>query len=193
LKNIGRPIFFLCLRRTARLQYVHPVTPPSKARIPLAFPDDRIRRTLVRRRVRQWRALVVRGDIIFRPDAGSRIICGQSDFTHADELGRDDSQGSRSRTCLSLRHGLQPPRETCRRVLAAKALRLAEKTCRQGPLVAARVPQNHRTDQPLSRFRNLTVDKRRYDQGAMMPFVGHLRMACPGRKQFAVRPTRTGR
>jgi hypothetical protein len=53
---------------------------------PLAFPDDRIRRTL-ERRVRQWRALNgPERDIIFRqtPEPG---YMGQSDFTHADELG----------------------------------------------------------------------------------------------------------
>ena len=53
---------------------------------PLAFPDDRIRRTL-ERRVRQWRALSgPERDIIFRqtPEPG---YMGQSDFTHADELG----------------------------------------------------------------------------------------------------------
>ena len=52
---------------------------------PLAFPDDRIRRTL-ERRVRQWRALNGPGrDIIFRqtPEPG---LMAQSDFTHAEEL-----------------------------------------------------------------------------------------------------------
>ncbi|WP_143033551.1 hypothetical protein [Roseicitreum antarcticum] len=53
---------------------------------PLAFPDDRIRRTL-ERRVRPWRALSgPERDIIFRqtPEPG---YMGRSDFTHADELG----------------------------------------------------------------------------------------------------------
>jgi hypothetical protein len=53
---------------------------------PLAFPDDRIRRTL-ERRVRQWQALKgPERDIIFRqtPEPG---YMAQSDFTHADELG----------------------------------------------------------------------------------------------------------
>ena len=52
---------------------------------PLAFPDDRIRRTL-ERRVRQWRALKgPERDIIFRqtPEPG---YMAQSDFTHAEEL-----------------------------------------------------------------------------------------------------------
>ena len=52
---------------------------------PLAFPDDRIRRTL-ERRVRQWRALKgPERDIIFRqtPEPGRMA---QSDFTHAEEL-----------------------------------------------------------------------------------------------------------
>jgi hypothetical protein len=52
---------------------------------PLAFPDDRIRRTL-ERRVRQWRALNgPERDIIFRqtPEPG---YMAQSDFTHAEEL-----------------------------------------------------------------------------------------------------------
>ena len=53
---------------------------------PLAFPDDRIRRTL-ERRIRQWRALNgPERDIIFRqaPEPG---YMAQSDFTHAEELG----------------------------------------------------------------------------------------------------------
>jgi len=53
---------------------------------PLAFSDDRVRRTL-ERRVRRWRALNgPERDIIFRqtPEPG-RIA--QSDFTHAVELG----------------------------------------------------------------------------------------------------------
>ena len=53
---------------------------------PLAFPDDRIRRTL-ERRIRQWRALNgPERDIIFRqtPEPG---YMAQSDFTHADDLG----------------------------------------------------------------------------------------------------------
>ena len=52
---------------------------------PLAFPDDRIRRTL-ERRVRQWRSLKgPERDIIFRqtPEPG---YMAQSDFTHAEEL-----------------------------------------------------------------------------------------------------------
>ena len=52
---------------------------------PLAFPDDRIRRTL-ERRVRQWRALNgPERDIIFRqtPQPG---YMAQSDFTDAEEL-----------------------------------------------------------------------------------------------------------
>ena len=53
---------------------------------PLAFPDDRIRRTL-ERRIRQWRALNgPERDIIFRqsPEPG---YMAQSDFTNADDLG----------------------------------------------------------------------------------------------------------
>ena len=53
---------------------------------PLAFPDDRIRRTL-ERRVRRWRALNgPERDIIFR-QASEPGRMAQSDFTHADELG----------------------------------------------------------------------------------------------------------
>ena len=54
---------------------------------PLAFPDDRIRRTL-ERRVRQWRALSgPECDIIFRqtPEPG---YMAQSDFTHVDDIVR---------------------------------------------------------------------------------------------------------
>ena len=53
---------------------------------PLAFLEDRIRRTL-ERRIRQWRALNgPERDIILRqsPEPGYRA---QSDFTHPDDLG----------------------------------------------------------------------------------------------------------
>jgi hypothetical protein len=53
---------------------------------PLAFLDDRIRRTL-ERRIRQWRALNgPERDIMLRqsPEPG---YMAQSDFTHADDLG----------------------------------------------------------------------------------------------------------
>jgi len=58
---------------------------------PLAFPDDRIRRTL-ERRIRQWRALNgPERDIIFRqtPEPGymAPLFEGGPDFTHAEEPG----------------------------------------------------------------------------------------------------------
>ena len=141
---------------------------------PLAFPDDRIRRTL-ERRVRQWRALSgPERDIIFRqtPEPG---YMGQSDFTHADELGVTIA-GQPFAHLLYHFVMVYSRWEHVGVVLGGESFTALAENLQQALWSLGGVPQNHRTDSLSAAFRNLTVDQRedmtkRYDA-----FVGHYGM-----------------
>ena len=141
---------------------------------PLAFPDDRIRRTL-ERRVRRWRALSgPERDIIFRqtPEPG---YMGQSDFTHADELGVTIA-GQPFPHLLYHFVMVYSRWEHVGVVLGGESFTALAENLQQALWSLGGVPQNHRTDSLSAAFRNLTVDQRedmtkRYDA-----FVGHYGM-----------------
>ena len=83
---------------------------------PLAFPDDRIRRTL-ERRMRQWRALSgPERCIIFRqtPEPGymGPFLRKRGPLHPCRRAGRDDRRPAVPAPALSLRDGLQPPKAT---------------------------------------------------------------------------------
>jgi len=141
---------------------------------PLAFPDDRIRRTL-ERRVRQWRALSgPERDIIFRqtPEPG---YMAQSDFTHADEL-QVLIAGQPFRHLLYHFVMVYSRWEHVGVVLGGESFTALAENLQQALWSLGGVPQNHRTDSLSAAFRNLTADQReditkRYDA-----FVGHYGM-----------------
>jgi hypothetical protein len=141
---------------------------------PLAFPDDRIRRTL-ERRVRQWRALSgPERDIIFRqaPEPG---YMAQSDFTHADEL-QVMIAGQPFRHLLYHFVMVYSRWEHVGVVLGGESFTALAENLQQALWSLGGVPQNHRTDSLSAAFRNLTADQReditkRYDA-----FVGHYGM-----------------
>jgi hypothetical protein len=141
---------------------------------PLAFPDDRIRRTL-ERRVRQWRALNgPERDIIFRqtPEPG---YMAQSDFTHADEL-RVMILGQPFPHLLYHFVMVYSRWEHVGVVLGGESFTALAENLQQSLWSLGGVPQNHRTDSLSAAFRNLTADQReditkRYDA-----FVGHYGM-----------------
>ena len=138
---------------------------------PLAFPDDRIRRTL-ERRVRHWRALNGPArDIIFRqtPEPG---YMAQSDFTHADELGVTIA-GQPFAHLLYHFVMVYSRWEHVGVVLGGESFTALAENLQQALWSLGGVPQNHRTDSLSAAFRNLTADQRedmtkRYDA-----FVGH--------------------
>jgi hypothetical protein len=141
---------------------------------PLAFPDDRIRRTL-ERRIRQWRALNgPERDIIFRqtPEPG---YMAQSDFTHAEELGVTIA-GQPFPHLLYHFVMVYSRWEHVGVVLGGESFTALAENLQQALWSLGGVPQNHRTDSLSAAFRNLTSDQRedmtkRYDA-----FVGHYGM-----------------
>ena len=141
---------------------------------PLAFPDDRIRRTL-ERRIRRWRALSgPERDIIFRqtPEPG---YMAQSDFTHAEEL--DVTIAGRPFPHLLYHFVMVYSRwEHVGVVLGGESFTALAENLQQALWSLGGVPQNHRTDSLSAAFRNLTADQReditkRYDA-----FVSHYGM-----------------
>lgn len=141
---------------------------------PLAFPDDRIRRTL-ERRVRQWRALNgPERDIIFRqtPEPG---YMAQSDFTHAGEL--EVTIAGQPFAHLLYHFVMVYSRwEHVGVILGGESFTALAENLQQALWSLGGVPQNHRTDSLSAAFRNLTADQReditkRYDA-----FVGHYGM-----------------
>lgn len=141
---------------------------------PLAFPDDRIRRTL-ERRVRQWRALNgPERDIIFRqtPEPG---YMAQSDFTHAEELAV--TIAGQPFAHLLYHFVMAYSRwEHVGVVLGGESFTALAENLQQALWSLGGVPQNHRTDSLSAGFRNLTADQceditRRYEA-----FVGHYGM-----------------
>ena len=141
---------------------------------PLAFPDDRIRRTL-ERRIRQWRALNgPERDIIFRqtPEPG---YMAQSDFTHAEELGVTIA-GQPFPHLLYHFVMVYSRWEHVGVVLGGESFTALAENLQQALWSLGGVPQNHRTDSLSAAFRNLTSDQceditKRYDA-----FVGHYGM-----------------
>ena len=141
---------------------------------PLAFPDDRIRRTL-ERRVQQWRALNGPArDIIFRqtPEPGHMA---QSDFTHAAELGVTIA-GQPFAHLLYHFVMVYSRWEHVGVVLGGESFTALAENLQQALWSLGGVPQNHRTDSLSAAFRNLTADQReditrRYDA-----FAGHYGM-----------------
>jgi hypothetical protein len=141
---------------------------------PLAFPDDRIRRTL-ERRVRQWRALNgPECDIIFRqtPEPG---YMAQSDFTHAGEL--EVTIAGQPFAHLLYHFVMVYSRwEHVGVILGGESFTALAENLQQALWSLGGVPQNHRTDSLSAAFRNLTADQceditKRYDA-----FVGHYGM-----------------
>lgn len=141
---------------------------------PLAFPDDRIRRTL-ERRVRQWRALNgPERDIIFRqtPDPG---YMAQSDFTHAEEL--EVTIAGQPFAHLLYHFVMVYSRwEHVGVVLGGESFTALAENLQQALWSLGGAPREHRTDSLSAAFRNLTADQReditkRYDA-----FVGHYGM-----------------
>jgi len=141
---------------------------------PLAFPDDRIRRTL-ERRVRQWRALNgPERDIIFRqaPEPGHMA---QSDFTHAEEL-KVTIAGQPFAHLLYHFVMVYSRWEHVGVVLGGESFTALAENLQQALWSLGGVPQNHRTDSLSAAFRNLSADQRedittRYDA-----FVSHYGM-----------------
>ncbi|WP_246055086.1 IS21 family transposase [Paracoccus gahaiensis] len=141
---------------------------------PLAFPDDRIRRTL-ERRVRQWRALNgPERDIIFRqtPEPGRMA---QSDFTHAEEL--EVTIAGQPFPHLLYHFVMVYSRwEHVAVVLGGESFTALAENLQQALWSLGGAPQEHRTDSLSAAFRNLTADQceditRRYNA-----FVGHYGM-----------------
>jgi len=141
---------------------------------PLAFPDDRIRRTL-ERRVRQWRALNgPERDIIFRqtPEPG---YMAQSDFTHAGEL-KVTIAGQPFPHLLYHFVMVYSRWEHIGVVLGGESFTALAENLQQALWSLGGAPKEHRTDSLSAAFRNLTTDQReditrRYDA-----FVGHYGM-----------------
>ncbi len=143
---------------------------------PLAFPDDRIRRTL-ERRVRQWRALNgPERDIIFRqtPEPGHMA---QSDFTHAEEL--EVTIAGQAFAHLLYHFVMVYSRwEHVAVVLGGESFTALAENLQQALWSLGGAPQEHRTDSLSAAFRNLTADQReditkRYDG-----FVSHYGMGA---------------
>jgi Mu transposase-like protein len=141
---------------------------------PLAFPDDRIRRTL-ERRVRQWRALKgPERDIIFRqtPEPG---YMAQSDFTHAEELGVTIA-GKPFAHLLYHFVMVYSRWEHVGVVLGGESFTALAENLQQALWSLGGVPQNHRTDSLSAAFRNLSADQRKDITRRYDAFVGHYGM-----------------
>ena len=141
---------------------------------PVAFPDDRIRRTL-ERRVRQWRALNgPERDIIFRqtPEPG---YMAQSDFTNADEL-RVTIAGQDFAHLLYHFVMVYSRWEHVGVVLGGESFTALAENLQQALWSLGGVPQNHRTDSLSAAFRNLTADQREDMTQRYEAFVGHYGM-----------------
>ena len=141
---------------------------------PLAFPDDRIRRTL-ERRIRQWRALNgPERDIIFRqsPEPG---YMAQSDFTHADDLGVMIA-GQRFPHLLYHFVMVYSRWEHVGVVLGGESFTALAENLQQALWSLGGVPRNHRTDSLSAAFRNLTADQREDITLRYEAFVGHYGM-----------------
>lgn len=141
---------------------------------PLAFPDDRIRRTL-ERRIRQWRALNgPERDIIFRqsPEPG---YMAQSDFTHADDLGV--MIAGKAFPHLLYHFVMVYSRwEHVGVVLGGESFKALAENIQQALWSLGGVPRNHRTDSLSAAFRNLTADQREDITLRYEAFVGHYGM-----------------
>jgi hypothetical protein len=141
---------------------------------PLAFPDDRIRRTL-ERRVRQWRALNgPERDIIFRqtPDPG---YMAQSDFTHAEEL--EVTIAGQPFAHLLYHFVMVYSRwEHVGVVLGGESFTALAENLQQALWSLGGAPREHRTDSLSAAFRNLTADQREDITKRYTAFVGHYGM-----------------
>ncbi|MBV0913766.1 IS21 family transposase [Rhodobacteraceae bacterium ASV31] len=141
---------------------------------PLAFPDDRIRRTL-ERRVRQWRALNnPERDSIFRqtPEPG---YMAQSDFTHAEEL--EVTIAGQPFPHLLYHFVMVYSRwEHVGVVLGGESFTALAENLQQALWSLGGAPQNHRTDSLSAAFRNLTADEREDMTRRYSAFVGHFGM-----------------
>ncbi len=141
---------------------------------PLAFPDDRIRRTL-ERRVRRWRALNgPERDIIFRqtPEPG---CMAQSDFTHAEAL-KVTIAGQPFPHLLYHFVMVYSRWEHVGVVLGGESFTALAENLQQALWSLGGAPSEHRTDSLSAAFRNLTADQceditRRYNA-----FVSHYGM-----------------
>ena len=141
---------------------------------PLAFPDDRIRRTL-ERRVRQWRALNgPERDIIFRqtPEPG---LMAQSDFTHAGELGVTIA-GQPFPHLLYHFVMVYSRWEHVGVVLGGESFTALAENLQQALWSLGGAPKEHRTDSLSAAFRNLTADQRADVTKRYNAFVGHYGM-----------------
>jgi len=141
---------------------------------PVAFPDDRIRRTL-ERRVRQWRALNgPERDIIFRqtPEPG---YMAQSDFTNADEL-QVTIAGQAFPHLLYHFVMVYSRWEHVGVVLGGESFTALAENLQQALWSLGGAPQNHRTDSLSAAFRNLTADQREDMTRRYEAFVGHYGM-----------------
>lgn len=141
---------------------------------PMAFPDDRIRRTL-ERRVQQWRAISgPERDIIFRqtPEPG---YMAQSDFTHGAELGVTIAG-------LPFPHLLYHFIMAYSRwehvgvVLGGESFTALAENLQHALWSLGGVPQNHRTDSLSAAFRNLTQDQREDVTRRYQAFTDHYGM-----------------
>ena len=140
----------------------------------LAFPDDRIRRTL-ERRVRQWRALNgPERDIIFRqtPEPGRMA---QSDFTHAEEL-QVTIAGQLFPHLLYHFVMVYSRWEHVGVVLGGESFTALAENLQQALWSLGGAPQEHRTDSLSAAFRNLTVDQCEDITTRYNAFVGHYGM-----------------
>ncbi|HYN63077.1 MAG TPA: IS21 family transposase [Candidatus Limnocylindrales bacterium] len=141
---------------------------------PLAFPDDRIRRTL-ERRVRQWRALNgPECDIIFRqtPEPG---LMAQSDFTHAEELGVTIA-GQPFPHLLYHFVMVYSRWEHVGVVLGGESFTALAENLQQALWSLGGAPKEHRTDSLSAAFRNLTIDQREDVTKRYNTFVDHYGM-----------------
>ena len=156
---------------------------------PLAFPEDRIRRTL-ERRVRQWRALNgPERDIIFRqtPEPGRMA---QSDFTHAEELGV--TIAGRAFAHLLYHFVMVYSRwEHVAVVLGGESFTALAENLQQALWSLGGAPREHRTDSLSAAFRNLTVDRCEDITTRYNGFVGIT--AWKPAATTAARPMRTAR
>lgn len=141
---------------------------------PLAFPNDRIRRTL-ERRVRQWRALNgPERDIIFRqtPEPG---LMAQSDFTHAEEL--EVTIAGQPFAHLLYHFVMVYSRwEHVGVVLGGESFTALAENLQQALWSLGGAPKEHRTDSLSAAFRNLTADQRVDITKRYNAFVGHYGM-----------------
>ena len=141
---------------------------------PLAFPDDRIRRTL-ERRVRQWRALNgPERDIIFRqtPEPG---FMAQSDFTHAEELVVTIA-GQPFAHLLYHFVMVYSRWEHVGVVLGGESFTALAENLQQALWSLGGTPREHRTDSLSAAFRNLTVDQSEDITKRYHALVGHYGM-----------------